>query len=105
MAKIENNKLIIDGFVYVKSRTSKDHDKIYWDCRKVRSKECRARAITDVPAPGSAVVVLKGPVQSPHEHAPNRDECTAEVVMGRVKRKAAEHPKQPPAHIIYLDKL
>ena len=43
MAKIVRGKLLVNGFVYVKS--CRQGNKVYWDCVKVKDKECKARAI------------------------------------------------------------
>ena len=84
-AKIVDNKLLINGFVYYrgKIRGSKQH----WECKRYRlDKDCTARATTNLIVPGAAIVVYKGPVQS--EHQPNHNECRAEEVKDKLKRKA-----------------
>lgn len=40
-------QLIFDGFIYLKSKSAKG--KVYWDCKRLRTKECRARAVTTEP--------------------------------------------------------
>ena len=62
----------------------------YWDYVKVRYKECKARAIT-VHVPNGKIIIDKGPDQSPHAHAPNREEAEAEKLRSRLKRKAGEN--------------
>ena len=56
---------------------------MYWDCRRVRTKECKARAITAVPNSNQQVIVLEGPSQSRHEHALNQEELAADVAGTR----------------------
>lgn len=98
MAEIQDKKLLIDGYIYVRSRSA--NGRIYWDCRNVRKRECSARAITNEPKPGEEVVIFKGPQDSVHTHAPNREETKAVVVTQDLKRKATEHPGQPPSQIL-----
>ena len=98
MAKIENKKLIIDGYIYVKSQQK--NDRIYWDCRRVRSKQCKGRAITNATAPGGVLTVYKQLDESKHEPSPNREECDAEVVIAGVKCKASDHSEQRPAQLV-----
>lgn len=98
MARIIDKKLCLDGYVYLRSRRAKG--KTYWDCRRVRSGECNARAITNDPLPEEELTVLRGPAESQHSHPPNREECAAETVTQTLKRKAREHPELPPAHLL-----
>ena len=42
--KVVDNKLLLDGYIYVKSRSQKG--RTYWDCRRLRRRECTARAVT-----------------------------------------------------------
>ena len=72
MAEIKNRKLLIDGYIYIESR--RGSDKIYWDCPRMRSRECKAQTITNLPALGKDVV-LKGPQES--HHTQNRGEVQA----------------------------
>ena len=39
-------------------------------------------------------VVYPGPAESAHTHPKNHNECTAEEVKTRIKRKATEHPEK-----------
>ena len=98
MAEIKDKKFYIDGYTYVRSREAKG--RIYWDCRKVRSGECSARAVTNNPKPGEEVVVYKGPAESMHNDVPNREEVAAEKLTQTLKRKALENPGQPPSQIL-----
>jgi len=92
--KIAGNKLIFGGYVYVKKKVS---NKTYKNCRLVRRKMCKARAIT-TPI-NKEVIVLTGPDKSAHPHPPNQEEPNAEIVVRKLKRKAEEHPEVPPAQI------
>ena len=65
-AQIVGTKLFLDGFMYLKSKSSKG--KVYWDYHLLRKKECTARAITADTEPGELVVLFKRPIQSSHAH-------------------------------------
>lgn len=95
--KVVGTKLLVDGFVYVRSRVR--DSKTYWDCRRLRSRECRARAVSMLAADG-AVIVIRGPLESTHSHPANEDECKSEEIVATLKRHAEEHPEQPPAQIL-----
>ncbi len=45
-------------------------------------------------------MVIRGPIESSHTHPPRQEQCKAEEVLTRVKRKAEEHPEQPPAQLL-----
>ena len=85
MAKIIKEKLLLDGYVYLRSWSTKD--RVYWDCRNVRSGIRPARAITNNPIAGVHVVVHRGPQESKHTHQPNQEECAGEVIVDNMKRK------------------
>ena len=71
---------------------------IYWDCVRVRPKECRARAITQGLNP---ITVIQGPSESEHEsHAPNLEKVEAEVITVALKRKAIGNPEVLPARLL-----
>ena len=90
MAKIVGGKLLINCFVYVKSR--RRGDRVYWDSIRVRDKECKAGAITAAAAaPEAQIIVLRGTAESNHMHPLNQEQCAAEEVMDRVERKAEDH--------------
>ncbi len=71
MAKIVGSKLIIDGFIYPCCR--KRGIRTYWDCHKVRARECTARAITAAAATEEGIVVIRGTVESSHTHPPSQE--------------------------------
>ncbi len=98
MAEIVGSKLIIDGFIYPCCRQC--GIRTYWDCQKVKVGECTARAITAAAATEEGIVVIRGPAESSHTHPPSQEQCKAEKVLTRVKRKAEEHPEQPPAQLL-----
>ncbi|KAF7996064.1 hypothetical protein HCN44_009849 [Aphidius gifuensis] len=89
-------KLISNGFIYLRSRKPTTA-KTYWDCRKLRGKECSARAITIFDPVQMKTIFLKEPE---HDHPGNHEECYAEIKTYKLKRKAEEHPEQPPAQIL-----
>ena len=80
-AKVVGNHLHVDGYVYVRSRETAG--KIYWDCNRVRRRECRARAISTLPGNNGAVTLYKGPNESKHAHAPNVEAVAAEELTLR----------------------
>ena len=90
-AKYVGTKLIIGGYLYVREGKSKN-EKLFWERQRYRSNECRARAITaDI---DGNLVVYQGPSESASTHPENHNECTAEKVKARIKRKATEHPEK-----------
>ena len=86
--------------MYLRSKTNKD--RVYWDCRLLRNKQCTVRAVTSVPRSvnDDGVVLIKGPDKSPHTHPPSREETKAEELTQTLKRKAEEHPEQAPSQIM-----
>ena len=44
--------------------------------------------------------MFKGPRESEHTHPPNQEENAAEKLIAAVKRKARDHPEQPPAQLL-----
>ena len=83
---ISNTRIAIDGFLYVRSREGQDCT--YWDCKRVRDRVCKARAITKF-SDGS-VIVMKGPDKSIHTHPPSWEEVNADKVKHRIKQRAQE---------------
>ncbi|KAL6958760.1 hypothetical protein U1Q18_042395 [Sarracenia purpurea var. burkii] len=75
--KIIDKKLILNGFVYVKSKDEKNGPKTCWDCRLVRQKTCKVRAITTKRPNSAEIVVLKGGELNSHEYPPNQELCRA----------------------------
>lgn len=94
------SKLIIDGFLYHKSRDVVEKEKSYWDCTRLRKKECRSRAITSLAREGEVPHIYKGPQHAPHEHPADPDESNAEIVKYRLKQEADKHPERPPSAIV-----
>ena len=80
--------LHISGFIYYYHYTSKKGSP-YWQC--CRKNECSARAITLV-QPDKSLIVRKGPQDSIHCHAPNREEVSA---ISGIKRRVADYLKYP----------
>lgn len=95
--RIGEKRLGIDGFLYLYSFKRKEST--YWDCTKVRTKECKARAVTSRNH-RNEITVLKGPNESRHSHPPNRDQVTAEEIKIRIKEQAKEHPQAMPSAIV-----
>lgn len=88
--------------VYYHAKTHRE--KRHWECRNLRlSKDCTARAVTNNPRPREELVLIKGPTQSPHSHAPNFNEGEAEKILGKLKRKAEDHPEQPPTQLLWTE--
>ena len=94
-AEISGKQMYLNGFAYQKSRAV--NGRVYWVCKKSYRKECTGRAVTSDPADGEPVEVFK---ESVHSHAPNVDENSAEQLAKSLKRKAEEHPEQPPAQLL-----
>ena len=65
MAKIVE-KLLSHGYVSLKSKYEKN--KTYRECRRLRKKECRARAITTLR--NDELIILK---ETEHSHPPNQE--------------------------------
>jgi len=69
---------------------------MYWDCQKLRQKKCTARAITNDPKLGQAVVLYEGPTEWQLDHPPNREEVATIQLSTELKLKAAAaNPSQP----------
>lgn len=99
--KIIGSKLIVDGFLYHKSRDKPELEKSYWDCTRLRKKECRARAITSLADDDQIPHIYKGPIHEPfHSHPADSDECKAEIARYRIKKEADSHPERPPTAIL-----
>ncbi|KAJ8680293.1 hypothetical protein QAD02_016080 [Eretmocerus hayati] len=68
------SKLIIDGFLYHKSRDIPEKDKSYWDCTRLRRKECRARAFSSLARDENVPAIFKGLQYEPkHSHPPDQE--------------------------------
>lgn len=90
--------MYLEGYAYQQHSVS--NRRAYWVCKKSYRRECSARAVTSDPKDGEPVVVYKGPSQSGHTHPPNVDENTANQLRASLKRKAADHPEQPPSQLL-----
>ena len=90
---INETRMYFEGYIYTRARLPIDRT-TYWDCVRVRDKECRARGRT-VRAPNGQIVLVQGPEQSLHMHAPNREEVEAEKLQYRLKRIADEDENTP----------
>lgn len=101
-AEIRGGKLLLDGYAYVRSRTR--GNRVYWDCQRIKRKECSGRAVTNDKT-GDQPVVYREPTESPHQHAPNQEETTAVCVTETLKRKAAQNPSQPPSQFLRTEPL
>lgn len=87
-------KLLHRGFIYNRSRLG-TQGKQYWDCQKLRTKECRARAISS--GYGDHVVLTQDPV---HDHPPDRELAEAERVKFQLKEEAKNNPAKGPTQIL-----
>jgi hypothetical protein len=99
--EVSDKQLFLGGYAYQRDRIS--NRRAYWVCKRMYRRECTARAITSDPADGVPVVVFKGPDQSEHQHPPNVEENIAAKVRTAMKRKAADHPEQPPAQLLRME--
>jgi len=97
-ANENGKKLIIDGFVYVKSRER--GTRMYWDRQKVRPGECTAQAVTSlIKRPLDSITVLSGPTTSRLSHPPNQDAVKAQVIVEEMKTLAEAQSELPPSAI------
>lgn len=94
---LSRTRLDIDGYLYVRSYERKEST--YWDCKKLRDGECKARAVT-TKNPLGGVVVSKGWRESPHRHAPSRDVAEAEKIKADIKKRSEEDEQAKPSVII-----
>ena len=86
--RLSERRLHIGGHLYV--RSFERNEKTYWDCIRLRDKECTARAVT-VTDHLNGIVVERGPIESPHRHAPNPDQVAAEKIKIGIKVRASDH--------------
>lgn len=76
---------------------------LYWECRKSRSGECKARAVTSTWTAGREVIVFKGTQESSHTDPPHREAIAVEGFVRGVKRKAKVHPEQLPTQLLHME--
>jgi len=57
-------------------------------------------AITTIRAADGGIEVVKGPKKSKHSHPPNREESATGKLTSQIKRKAEDHPEQPPTQLL-----
>ena len=93
---VNDTRLFLGGHIYVRSKLPVN-SRVYWECVKLRNKECTGRAITEVR--NGIITVLKGPDESKHSHPPNREVEAAEKIRLKVK-KQAETDKRPGSAIL-----
>lgn len=94
------SQLVIDGFMYNKSRDLPEKGKTYWDCRLLRKKECTARAISSLTDDNTAPEIYKGPQHAHHDCVPDPDRCQAEIIRYRLKQEGENHPERPPSRLV-----
>lgn len=94
------SQLVIDGFIYNKSRDKPEIGKTYWDCKLLRRKECTARAISSFTASDNAPKIYKGPQHVSHDHVADPDECEAEIIKYRLKKEGENNPERPPSRLL-----
>lgn len=102
MAEIKilgETKLICGGFIYVRSKLPAN-GKTYWECQKLRKKECKARVITAFNIFENKNYFVRESTLDDHDHVPNQEECEAEIIKYSLKRKAEDQPQLPPAQIL-----
>ena len=85
-AKIVGKKLFLDGYRYLKSKF--ENGKQYWECQKLNTGHCRARAVITII--NAEIVVIRGSEKSKHDHPPNQEKAKAEIFRLRLKRLAEE---------------
>lgn len=87
-------KLINRGYIYTRSRIGTQGVQ-YWDCQKLRKKECTARAISS--GNGNAVLMTK---EGDHDHPPDRELAEAEIFKYQLKQEAEDNPTKGPNQIL-----
>lgn len=117
------NRMYVDGFIYKRSKPG-PRGAVYWECLRLRKKECNARATTVASASGT-IVLTRGPEQETHKHPPDQEEVQAEITterffilfpyfnrfhtvvktllfatLYRVKQLAKDNPNRPPSAIL-----
>lgn len=95
MAEIKilgETKLIYGGFIYVRSKLP-TNGKTYWECNKLRRKECRSRIITAFDISENKNYFIRKPTLDNHNHGPNQEECELEIFKYYLKRKAEGQPQ------------
>lgn len=91
----KNKQLLIHAnHCYHYHSKSKNQRKIYWRCAK--RDICNARCITNANWEEGIRVEKAGR----HEHEATRGEIIARQTVARIKRRAEEHPNEPPTSII-----
>lgn len=95
--RISDHRLAIAGYLYTRALVR--NGSTYWNCLKLRDKQCSARAVTTT-GPDNQIVVTKGPVQSAHRHPPNPEAAEAEAIKHRIKQTAANNRRLKPSVII-----
>lgn len=88
--QIIGSKLLNKGFIYTRSKFGENGVE-YWDCQKLRNKQCRARAVS-TEVNGNVVMTKEGE----HDHAPNRELAEAERIKFEVKLQSVRNPEQGP---------
>lgn len=99
MAEIKTlgeTKLVYGGFIYVRSKLPVN-GQTYWECQKVRRKECKARIITTFNISKNKNYFVREPALDDHDHVPNQEQCESEIVRYSLKRN---QPQLPPAQIL-----
>ncbi|KAE9531217.1 hypothetical protein AGLY_010423 [Aphis glycines] len=102
MAEIKilgETKLVCGGSIYVRSKLPVN-GKTYWECQKVRRKECKARIITTFNIFENKHYFVREPALDDHDHVANQEKCQSEIVKYSLKRKAEDQPQLPPAQIL-----
>lgn len=89
---LSETKLICGGFIYVRSKLPVN-GKTYWECQKLRKKECKARVIIAFNIFENKNYFVRESTLDDHAHVPNQEECEAEIIKYSLKRKAEDQPK------------
>lgn len=86
--------LVHENHSYHYHSKSKNHRKIYWRCTK--REICNARCITNANLEEGVHVEKSGR----HEHEGTRAEIEVRRTVASIKRRAEQHPNEPPTTII-----
>ena len=93
--KICGAKLIYGGYVYSRSKFGEE-TRQYWDCIKLRSKECGSRIVTE--GLDDNVTIRRN--DKAHDHPPDREFAAAEQVKFDLKQQALDMPEKGPSGIV-----
>ncbi|KAJ8665077.1 hypothetical protein QAD02_006739 [Eretmocerus hayati] len=88
--RLIGKRLCIDNFIYTKQE---NRTELSWVCRRYRTSNCPARAITSDPSGGEKLIVYKGPNESKHNHKASLAEIKEAELAAKFPRTSGRKPK------------